>query len=180
MNKCGMIRRIDDLGRIVVPKEMRKTLMIENGDTVEIFIENSELKIKKYSPLSNIKTFASVTAETLGKTTKKSCIITDTDYVLSVSDKSLKTYIGEKVSSSLVEVMRKGKPLNAKKGQTQPISILKENVIELTNQIIFPIVKQGDVFGSIILFNNLEDTFSECDLRLAEFSASFLSKQFEV
>jgi AbrB family transcriptional regulator (stage V sporulation protein T) len=181
MTKSGMIRRIDELGRVVVPKEMRKTLMIEKGDTVEIFVENAELKIKKYSPLSNIKTFACLTAEILGKNTKKSCIITDTDFVLGVYDKSLKPFVGEKVSDDLIEIMRKGKMLNVKKGQTQPISMLKENIIQVTNQIIVPVVKVGDVFGSVILFNNDEnDIFTECDLRLTELSANFLSKQFEI
>lgn len=181
MTKCGMVRRIDDLGRVVIPKEMRKTLMIEKGDTVEIYVENSELKIKKYSPVSTIKSFAMLTAEIIGKNTKKSCIITDTDYVLSVSNKNLKPYVGERISKELTELLRKGKPLNTRKGQATPVSILKDGVIEIYNQIVVPIIKQSDVFGAIVLFDNDENTvLSECDLRLTSFCASFLSEQFEV
>lgn len=180
MTKCGMVRRIDDLGRVVIPKEMRKTLMIEKGDTVEIYVENSELKIKKYSPISNLKSFANLTAEIIAKNTKKSCIITDTDLIISAC-KNYKNFIGEQISKQLVELLRKGKPLNTRKGQTPPVSILKENVIELYNQIVVPIIKQGDVFGAVILFDNDENVvFTECDLRLVDFGASFLSEQFEV
>ena len=181
MTKCGMVRRIDDLGRVVIPKEMRKTLMIEKGDTVEIYVENSELKIKKYSPVSNVKSFAVLTAEIIGKNTKKFCIITDTDYVIGVSNKNLKTHVGERISKQLTELLRKGKPLNTRKGQTAPVSILKDGVIEVYNQIVVPIIKQNDVFGAVILFDNDENTvFSECDLRLTAFGASFLSEQFDV
>ena len=180
MTKCGMVRRIDDLGRVVIPKEMRKTLMIEKGDTVEIYVENSELKIKKYSPVSNLKSFATLTAEIIAKNTKKSCVITDTDYMIS-GCKNYKNLVGEGISKQLVELLRQGKTLSARKGQTQPVQILKDDVIEIYNQIIVPITKQGDVFGAVILFDNDENSvFTECDLRLTTFGASFLSEQFEV
>ena len=180
MTKCGMVRRIDDLGRVVIPKEMRKTLMIEKGDTVEIYVENSELKIKKYSPVSNVKSFAFQTAEIIAKSTKKSCIITDTDYVLSTC-KNFNGYVGERISDILIEFLRKGKPLNTRKDQVAPLPILKDGVIEIYNQIIVPITKQGDVYGAVILFDNDENTvFSECDLRIVSFGASFLAEQFDV
>ncbi len=180
MTKCGMVRRIDDLGRVVIPKEMRKTLMIERGDTVELYVENYELKIRKYSPVSNVKTFATLTAEIIAKNTKKSCIITDTDYIISAS-KNYKTNVGENISKQLIELLRQGKSLNTRKGQTPPVQILKDGVIEVYNQIVVPIIKQGDVFGSVILFDNDENTtFTECDLRLVSFGASFLSEQFDV
>ena len=106
MKATGVVRRIDDLGRIVIPKEIRKTLRIREGDPLEIFTDKEgEIILKKYSPIGELTEFASQYAETLAKTTGHIACISDKDTIIAVSGAPKKEYLEKSVSSELEKLM---------------------------------------------------------------------------
>src|SRR5574344_2838525 len=106
MKATGVVRRIDDLGRVVIPKEIRRTLRIKEGDPLEIFTEKEgEIILKKYSPIGELSEFATEYAETLNKTTGHIACITDKDTVIAVSGASKKELLEQNVSPELEKIM---------------------------------------------------------------------------
>ena len=106
MKATGVVRRIDDLGRIVIPKEIRKTLRIKEGDPLEIFTDREGgIILKKYSPIGELSEFATEYAETLAKTTGHIACITDKDTVIAISGGSKKDYLEKGVSKQLEQIM---------------------------------------------------------------------------
>ena len=106
MKATGVVRRIDDFGRVVIPKEIRKTLRIKEGDPLEIFTEKEgEVILKKQSPIGELSEFATEYAETLAKTTGHIACITDRDTVIAVSGGSKKEFLEQSVSSELEKIM---------------------------------------------------------------------------
>ena len=100
MKATGIVRRIDDLGRIVIPKEIRRTLRIKEGDPLEIFTDKEgEVILKKYSPIGELSEFATEYAETLNKTTGHIACITDKDTVIAISGASKKEWLEKEVSN---------------------------------------------------------------------------------
>ena len=94
LKATGVVRRIDDLGRIVIPKEIRKTLRIREGDPLEIFTDKEgEIILKKYSPIGELSEFATQYAETLAKTTGHIACITDKDTIIAVAGAPKKEYL---------------------------------------------------------------------------------------
>ena len=86
MKATGIVRRIDDLGRVVIPKEIRRTLRIREGDPLEIFTDREgEIILKKYSPIGELGTFAKQYAESLAQTTGCLVCVTDTDQVIAAA-----------------------------------------------------------------------------------------------
>ena len=98
MKTTGIIRRIDDLGRIVIPKELRKTLRIKNGDSLEIFVDNEDIILKKYSPMESIEEAASRYVDSFSGVIKHSVIVTDKDRVIAASGSLKKRYLGKEIS----------------------------------------------------------------------------------
>ena len=106
MKATGVVRRIDDLGRIVIPKEIRRTLHIKEGDPLEIFTDKEgEIILKKYSPIGELSEFATGYAETLSKTTGHIACITDKDTVIAVSGGSKKEFLEQSLSPELEKVI---------------------------------------------------------------------------
>ena len=106
MKATGVVRRIDDLGRVVIPKEIRRTLRIKEGDPLEIFTEKAgEIILKKYSPIGELSEFASEYAETLTKTTGHIACITDKDTVIAVSGAPKKDLLEHNISIQLEKIM---------------------------------------------------------------------------
>ena len=106
MKATGVVRRIDDLGRIVIPKEIRKVLRIKEGDPIEIFTgREGEVILKKYSPIGELSEFATDYAETLAKTTGHIACITDKDSVIAVSGGARKEYLEQSISKELEQLM---------------------------------------------------------------------------
>ena len=106
MKATGVVRRIDDLGRVVIPKEIRRTLRIKEGDPLEIFTDKEgEIILKKYSPIGELSEFASEYAETLTKTTGHIACITDKDTVIAVSGASKKEWLEQNISRELERIL---------------------------------------------------------------------------
>lgn len=174
MKATGVVRRIDELGRIVIPKEIRRTLKIKNGTPLEIYSgDNGELLLKKYSPILEISDFASEVAESIYKATNLSVLITNMDKVISCNGVAKSAYINKQIDSAIEKAINSR--LNKIYDKNSLNSMLFADKIN-TSFAICPVTSAGDVFGSIILFC-FDKQISLQDLKLGEAFAEFLGKQ---
>ena len=184
MKATGVVRRIDDLGRVVIPKEIRRTLRIKEGDPLEIFTDKEgEVILKKYSPIGELSEFAEEYAETLTKTTGHIACITDKDTVIAVSGASKKELLEQGVSSQLEKIMEDQEKYISKENNNVAVPITKnENKDRLNNaQVIYPIMSEGNTIGSVILLSKDDKTkMTEVEQKVAQSAASFLGKQMEI
>ena len=184
MKATGVVRRIDDLGRVVIPKEIRKTLRIKEGDPLEIFTDREgQVILKKYSPIGELSEFATEYAETLAKTTGHIACITDKDTVIAVSGGSKKEYLEQNISQELEQIIDKKENYNSKENNDTAIPITKNGNNEKANnaQIVYPIIADGDAIGTVILLSKDEKTkMSEVETKVVQSAASFLGTQMEI
>ena len=152
MKLAGIVRRIDELGRIVVPKEIRKTLHIKNGENLEIFINDDQIILKKYSELSNLTELSETITETLNTYIKENVLISDTDKFVSISGPLKKKYLNEEISETILKYINERKTV-----------ILKDKT-ENSNIIICPIIAGGDEKGAIIVISDKELTTNKLDM----------------
>ena len=179
MQDTGIVRRIDELGRVVIPKELRKTLRIREGDPLEIYTENERLIFRKYSPIASINAHADAVAEGIYDATQKTCVITDNDEVVTVAGGKGRFDVGESISNELERIMKNRKSVTCKKRDGKTIRLFKGERAEDEYQVIVPIVSAGDCYGSVIVIGNGDGQTEQEDLKLAKLGAAFLSKQFE-
>lgn len=181
MKATGIVRRIDDLGRVVIPKEIRRTLRIKEGTPLEIFTDREgEVILKKYSPIGELSIFAKEYAEALAQTTGFVSCITDHDQVVAAAGQGSKEYSGKEISKELEEVIasREGKCLNANERGKVPVTESQREVPYA--QTIQPIICAGDAIGSVILLGKSEkDVFGEPERMLVQTAAGFLGRQME-
>lgn len=178
MKATGMIRKIDDLGRVVIPKEIRKTLRIREGDPMEIYVEkNGEIILKRFAPLGDIVDQVICLADVLAKNTGLSVYITDTQTVIAVNSKTKKGNLDRAISEELLNVLEE-RTLYINKGDNEIKITDKDADNTYLSQVISPIISDGDIIGSIILFSegtrkNLTDT----ELKMLQVATDFLSNQ---
>ncbi len=184
MKATGVVRRIDDLGRVVIPKEIRKTLRIKEGDPLEIFTDKEgEVILKKYSPIGELTEFATGYAETLAKTTGHIACITDKDTVIAVSGGPKKEFLEQDISEELERVMDDKERYTSKDNNDLAIPITKNENKErrYNSQVVYPIISDGDVIGSVILLSKDNNTkMTEIEQKVAQSAASFLGSQMEI
>ena len=184
MKATGVVRRIDDLGRIVIPKEIRKTLRIKEGDPLEIFTDREgQVILKKYSPIGELSEFATEYAETLAKTTGHIACITDKDTVIAVSGGSKKEFLEQSISKDLERIMEDKEAYISKENNDVAIPVTQnENVDKRKNaQVVYPIISDGDVIGSVILLSKDANTkMTEVEKKVVQSAASFLGTQMEL
>lgn len=182
MKATGIVRRIDDLGRVVIPKEIRRTLRIREGDPLEIFTDREgEVILKKYSPIGELSEFATEYCEALYETLGNTVIISDRDNIISVAGGSKKEYMDRRVSPELEKIME-SKETYVATSTTKPIRVASEefSADKYSCQIIAPIVTQGDPIGAVIVLSKEPDvTMGEMERKVIETAAAFLSKQME-
>ena len=178
MKATGIVRRIDDLGRIVIPKEIRRTLRIHEGDPLEIFTESDGMVIfKKYSPIGELGEFATQYAETLAKTTGIPACITDKDNIIAVSGAPKKDLREKKVSGELEKVMEEKAMFLANPGD-KTVKVIDDND-NYEAGIIAPIIFEGDPIGSVVFLTKDDTKLGEVETKLAETAAGFLGKTME-
>ncbi|NLJ98384.1 MAG: stage V sporulation protein T [Tissierellia bacterium] len=182
MKATGIVRRIDDLGRVVIPKEIRRTLRIREGDPLEIFTaREGEIILKKYSPIGELNEFANEFCESLYENTNYTAIISDRDNIIAIAGGSKKEYLEKRVSPELERVIE-SRNTHIVDETTKAIRLYyeDEDPEEYRSQVISPIVMQGDPIGSVILMSKEADkTIGEIEVKLVETAASFLAKQME-
>lgn len=182
MKATGIVRRIDDLGRVVIPKEIRRTLRIREGDPLEIFTDkDGEIILKKYSPIGELGTFAKQYAEALAQTTGHTICITDKDQVIAVSGGSKREFLEKQISKELEMAIDERETIIANIDEKQFIEILNDsNSKEYTSEVITPIISEGDAIGSVIFLSKDSKTkMGEIETKLAHSAAGFLGKQME-
>lgn len=181
MKATGIVRRIDDLGRVVVPKEIRRTLRIREGDPLEIFTDREgEIILKKYSPIGELGQFAKQYADSISQITGHIIAITDKDQFIAVAGPAKKDLITRSISHELEEIINERESLLAAKEDKNFIKIMNEDDSEYTYQVISPIISEGDAIGSVIILSkDLKIKFGELETKLAATAAAFLGKQME-
>ncbi len=178
MKATGIVRRIDDLGRVVIPKEIRRTLRIREGDPLEIFTESDgEVIFKKYSPMGEISQFSGQYSDVLSKISSLPVVITDRDHVISVSGVSKKDLYEKRISKELETLMEDRTNFVASENGRKFFPIENSDVDAC---IAFPIISSGDITGSVIFLSVIgKKVPGETEIKLAQVAASFLGKQME-
>lgn len=183
MKATGIVRRIDDLGRVVIPKEIRRTLRIREGDPLEIFTDREGgVILKKYSPIEELSNFSKEYAEALQATVGHMILICDKDNILSVSGVSKKEYMDKKISMEIEGLMEERKTVNLGEGGGKIIPLIDDEDGEgkYAAQVIAPIIAEGDTIGAVIIASKEENVkFGEVEVKLSEAAAVFLGKQME-
>lgn len=184
MKATGVVRRIDDLGRVVIPKEIRKTLRIKEGDPLEIFTDKEgEVILKKYSPIGELSEFATEYAETLAKTTGHIACITDKDTVIAVSGAAKKEFLEQGISEELEKLLEDKENYTSKENNDISVPITRNDNKDrkFNSQVVYPIISDGDVIGSVILLSKDSGTkMSEVEQKVVQSAASFLGRQMEI
>ncbi len=154
MKATGIVRRIDDLGRVVIPKEIRRTMRIREGDPLEIFTDGGgEVIFKKYSPIGELSTFAADCAEVVSKVTGSPCAICDRDHVIFATGPLKKELTGRRVSSMLEEIMSdRGHFVGNGSSTLVPIEGAEHSALSAST-----IIASGDICGSVILLAGSQD-----------------------
>ncbi len=178
MKATGIVRRIDDLGRVVIPKEIRRTLRIREGDPLEIFTgKDGEVIFKKYSPISELSNFAGEYAATLGTVTGFACAITDRDNVIAFAGVGKRDALDKPLSQRCEEIINERRPFIA--GSEHPAFPLLRDQDQLKVAASYPILAGGDLVGMIGLLDTAEKRITETEEKLLYTGALFLGKQFE-
>lgn len=182
MKATGIVRRIDDLGRVVVPKEIRRTLRIREGDPLEIFTDkDGEIILKKYSPIGELGPFAKQYAEALAQTTGHIICISDKDQVIAVSGGSKRELLEKQISKDLEVAINDRESIVANADEKKFIDILYDtSTREYTSEVIMPIISEGDAIGAVMILSKESKTkMGEVETKLAHSAAGFLGKQME-
>jgi AbrB family transcriptional regulator (stage V sporulation protein T) len=179
LKATGIVRRIDDLGRVVIPKEIRRTMRIREGDPLEIYTDkDGEVIFKKYSPMGELSAFAAQICETLNKTSGFMTAVTDRDAVIAVSGAARRDLMDKRLSEGLEHIMESRqvylhKQIDAQVGVTDGQDKYRVGIAA-------PIIAEGDVTGCV-LFVTTEGSqaLSDTEYKLAQTVAGFLGKQME-
>jgi AbrB family transcriptional regulator (stage V sporulation protein T) len=180
MKATGIVRRIDDLGRVVIPKEIRRTMRIREGDPLEIFTDrDGEVIFKKYSPIGELTAFAAQYAETLHKTCDLSVVICDRDSVVASAGVSKKEY-GDKSLSEELEAIAEARGLYAYRAGENKILPLRDGGSHYVT-CAMPIISEGDVVGCVAALapKDVESYPEAVETKLVQTAAGFLGRQLE-
>ena len=178
MKATGIVRRIDDLGRVVIPKEIRRTMRIREGDPLEIYTDtNGEVIFKKYSPIGELGPYTKQYVEVLNRTTGLPSIICDRDRIVAVAGIPKKDVIDKRISPMVESYMERradfiygndNGELNVTEETPSPVAVMS------------PIIGGGDVMGAVLVLHGDKQTApGQTDIKLTQVAAGFLGKQME-
>lgn len=181
MKATGIVRRIDDLGRVVIPKEIRRTLRLREGTPLEIFTDREgEIILKKYSPMVELTAFAAQYAEAMAQSTGLTVCITDRDQIIAVAGGPKKDLLQKNISKQLEHVINERETIIAGRDDKQFVQISTEDMEGVTAQVVAPIICEGDAIGAVALLGRDAKTkFGEMEMKLAATAAGFLGRQME-
>ena len=176
MKATGIVRRIDDLGRVVIPKEIRRTMRIREGDPLEIYTDSGgEVIFKKYSPIGELSSFAAQYADALTDATDLTVLICDRDHCIAASGISKKEVLERRVTQNVEDIME-GRRVEVYPTESAVPAI---EGIDQNIAVAAPIIAAGDVSGAVVLTTADGESAKESDIKLATVAASFLGKQME-
>ena len=179
MKATGIVRRIDDLGRVVIPKEIRRTMRIREGDPLEIYTSrDGEVIFKKYSLLGGMEDFAGQLCDTMSRSTGSICAVTDRDTIIALHGAPKRELVDKHNSPELEKLMEQRKNYLFKSGDTPIYAADGEEKYRLGAAA--PILSQGDLMGCVMLLLGEKDgPLSEGDQSIAKTAAGFLGRQME-
>ena len=175
MKATGIIRRIDDLGRIVIPKEIRKNLRIKEGDNLEIFVVNEDIILKKYSMMNKINDLAQELTDAIYTFMKHSIFITDTDQVVAASGPLKKKYLNKNISEFITEsIKRRDKILE---NHFKELNFIEDEKLTCS-YVLSTILVNGEAIGMILIISE-EEKMSDAEMQMAGIVSSFMTKYLE-
>ncbi|WP_186575712.1 stage V sporulation protein T [Aquibacillus kalidii] len=178
MKATGIVRRIDDLGRVVIPKEIRRTLRIREGDPLEIFVDREgEVILKKYSPISELGDFAKEYADALFDSIGSPVLICDRDEFIAVSGESKKEYLGKNIGKLIEKAMEDRSALS--ETENTSIEITENNEETIASYVLSPIIANGDPIGCVMIMSKESNNIGTVEQKAVETAASFLARQME-
>ena len=162
MKATGIVRRIDDLGRVVVPKEIRKVLRIREGDPLEIYTGTSgEVILKKYSPIGELGQVAETFVESVSSTWGLPVLVSDTDHYVAASGVKRNEYLNKEIGEELDSIIQ------------------QKNEYKTDTKVIIPILANGDPIGSITILPSEGESLTDLEYKAARMGAGFLSRQMD-
>ena len=172
MKATGIVRRIDDLGRVVIPKEIRRTMRIREGDPLEIYTSREgEVIFKKYSLLGGVEDFAAELCETMSRSTGSVCAVTDRDTVIAVAGGSKRELMGKRIMES--------RKIYQYTGEGQPLQVT-EGIDSLLTTVAAPILAEGDLLGLVLFISSDPAAVTgDTEYKLAQTIAAFLGRHME-
>ncbi|NLX91850.1 MAG: stage V sporulation protein T [Firmicutes bacterium] len=182
MKATGIVRRIDNLGRLVIPREVRKSLLIREGDSLEIFVgSEGEIILQKFSYIKKLSDFAAKYAESLHESVGHIACIADRDQIIAVSGRPKKEFLHKNIGEAVKKIMEERRAvLINKNGGRNCCTIFAEEGNRYAAEVIAPIMVEGDPIGAVILASGEPNArFGDLELKSAVTAASFLSKQME-
>lgn len=183
MKATGIVRRIDDLGRVVIPKEIRRTMRIREGDPLEIYTDREgEVIFKKYSPIGELQTFAAEYAETLHKTSGMAIFVCDRDAMIAVSGASKREYMERKISAGL-EAILESRTIYVHESGKEQLSVIEDGGTHFISSAM-PILAEGDIIGGVVAAwpygePDKEKIPLQVEAKLIQTAGIFLGKQME-
>jgi AbrB family transcriptional regulator (stage V sporulation protein T) len=186
MKATGIVRRIDDLGRVVIPKEIRRTLRIREGDPLEIFVDREgEVILKKYSPIGELGDFAKEYADSLYETTGHISMIADRDVIIAVAGANKREFLSKPVGKAIEKAIDERNTLvmnDLESPEDENLHVIQNDDREYTikAQVISPIITQGDPIGAVVIVSKDGGIkMGDMEVKLADTAAGFLAKQME-
>ena len=181
MKATGIVRRIDDLGRIVIPKEIRRTMRIREGDPMEIFTSREgEILLKKYSPVGELGEFAAALAESMAQTLGELVCVTDRDYVIAAAGTGKKEFEGKLLDEQLQATIDQRVSKVTTKEQKDYVKVVQEDEKNYERQAVATILSHGDCIGAVIVLSKEKGNNSdEALLQVVKTAAGFLGKHME-
>ena len=175
MKATGIVRKIDDLGRIVIPKEIRRTLKIRDGEELEIFVDNDIIALKKFSKMAELGDVSKKIIDVVSSLVKKTILVTDRDVVIAGSGEFKKKYLNKEISNNIENII--SSRTTTIQRNVSSIELVRD-INDKYSYIINPIISFGDVVGSIILISSNND-ISEFDEVISTLITQFLGKYVE-
>ena len=175
MKATGIVRRIDDLGRVVIPKEIRRTMRIREGDPLEIYTtKDGEVIFKKYSLLGGLEDFAAQFCDTLSHSTEFTAAVTDRDAIIAVAGVGKRELLGKTISEPLERIMEDRQVWLWDSSEEQVAACEG-----FTAAVAAPILCEGDVLGLVLFLTSDDRAAGETEYKLAQTVAAFLGKNME-
>ena len=174
MKNTGVVRRIDDLGRIVIPKEIRKTLRIKDGESLEIFLNSDNIVLKKYSPLEGIQNFYKTYADSISSELGTNVLIVDRDKIVAASGDFKRKYLNKNISTT-IDLMIQNRVVASSKSKVK-IDIISEYFVD-ASYVVAPIITNGDAVGAVIIMSS--DNIDDFIIKTGVIAAKFLGKYIE-
>lgn len=176
MKATGVVRRIDDLGRIVIPKEIRRAFRIREGESLEIFVDEDSIILKKHSPMEQLKEFAIKYIDSIYPMIKQNILITDRDNFIASAGPIKNKYFGEDISEYLESLLLRRDTFierHIKEIELSP-NIKEEGIYSIS-----PIIVNGDAIGLVIIISSNENETLFIEEKTTDIIAKFLSKHIE-